>query len=264
MIGLGDDSRAGWRRWLMSGVIVIMAHGAVAAAIMHWSEMDEPDDPASAMVIDLAPFLAATANRESELPPGPEQIQAEAPPEKQVEKVEEKPEEKIDIAEVREPEPEIPPAPEPEPEVVLAALPSKPVPEPEPPKVEQMPVPVTTAPAAPALAPAAVAVAPAQAPLSVNYATAHATWLRQVSTLLERSKRYPAGARGAEGTVQLSFTLDRKGRVTKSRVVKGSGFSVLDQEALAWVQRAQPFPPPPSDVPDEKLSMTVPYRFNVR
>jgi protein TonB len=264
VIGLVDENRTGWTRWLLSAAIVVMAHGTLAAAIMHWNDDDDPDDPASAMVMDLAPFLAAPANRESELPPGPEQVQAEATPEVKVEKVEEKPEEKVEVAEIQEPEAEIPPTPDLEPEVVLAALPPKPEPEPEPPKVEQPPAPVTTAPAVPAVAPAAVAVAPTQGPLNVNFTTAHATWLRQVSALLERSKRYPAAARGAEGTVHLNFALDRQGRVTRSRIVKGSGFSVLDQEALNWVQRAQPFPLPPTDVPDEKLSMTVPYRFNVR
>ena len=81
MIGFVDETRTEWRRWLLSGVMVVMAHGSLAAAIMRWSE-DEPDDPASAMVMDLAPFLAAPATRESELPPGPEQVQAEATPEK--------------------------------------------------------------------------------------------------------------------------------------------------------------------------------------
>jgi protein TonB len=262
MIGFVDETRTEWRRWLLSGFIVLMAHGSLGAAIMHWREMDDPDDPAGAMVMDLAPFLAAPANREIDLPPGPEQVQAEATPEKKNEKVEEKPEEKVEVEEVREPEPEIIPTPEPEPEIVLAAVPPKP--ELEPPQVEQLPNPVTTALQAAPVAPAPVAVAPTQTPLNVNYANAHQTWMRQVSTMLERNKRWPAGSRGAEGTVQLYFVLDRQGRVTKSRVTKGSGFSSLDQEALNSLQRAQPFPPPPADVPDEKLTMTVPYRFDVR
>src|SRR4051795_6953062 len=142
MIGIVDEDRTGWRRWLLSGIIVVMAHGSLAAAILHWNDSDE-DDPASAMVMDLAPFLAAPASHETELPPGPEQVQAEATPEKKVEKVEEKPEEKVEVAETQEPEAEIPPTPDLEPEIVLAALPPKPEPEPEPPKVEQPPAPVT-------------------------------------------------------------------------------------------------------------------------
>jgi len=39
---------------------------------------------------------------------------------------------------------------------------------------------------------------------------------------------------------------------------------VLDHEALEWIKRAQPFPPPPADMPGEKIPMTVPYRLYVR
>src|ERR1700750_3020118 len=103
MIGCVDENRTAWRSWLLSGIIVVMAHGTLAATIMHWNDDDDPDNPASAMVMDLAPFLAAPANLDSELPPGPEQVQAEATPEKKVEKVEEKPEEKVEVAETQEP-----------------------------------------------------------------------------------------------------------------------------------------------------------------
>ena len=38
------------------------------------------------------------------------------------------------------------------------------------------------------------------------------------------------------------FSLDRQGRVVDSRVVPSSGAAALDEEALALVRRAQPFP----------------------
>jgi protein TonB len=261
MIGFVDETRTEWRRWLLSGIIVLMAHGSLGAAIMYLRD-DDPDDPAGAMVMDLAPFLASPQAPPTELPTGPVQFHSEAAPDKPVEKIEEKPEEKIETEEVREPEPEIVPTPEPEPDIALAALPPKPEPDPKP-TDQDIPQPETTAPTTPPVAPGPVAVAPTQAPLNITYAKAEQNWMRQISTLLQRHKRYPEAARGAEGTVHLSFTLDRQGRVIKSRVVKASGFSVLDQEALAWVQRAQPFPLPPKEVPDDKLSFVVPYGFDV-
>src|SRR3954464_7531737 len=119
MIGLVDETRTEWRLWLLSCIIVLMADGSLAAAIMHWREMGEPDDPASAMVMDIAPYLSAPVAPPTELPPGPVQFQGDTSPGKPVEKVEDKPEEKIETAEVREPEPEIVPTPEPEPDITL-------------------------------------------------------------------------------------------------------------------------------------------------
>jgi periplasmic protein TonB len=40
--------------------------------------------------------------------------------------------------------------------------------------------------------------------------------------------------------------------------------AVLDEEALALVRRAQPFPPPPPEMPGNSLDLTVPIRFNLK
>ena len=39
---------------------------------------------------------------------------------------------------------------------------------------------------------------------------------------------------------------------------------MLDEEALALLLRAQPFPPPPPEVPGEHVDLSVPIRFNLR
>jgi TonB family protein len=91
------------------------------------------------------------------------------------------------------------------------------------------------------------------------------TWRTQVVALLERNKRYPetAQSRGEQGVAQVFFTLDRQGRVIDSRLRSSSGVSALDEEAVALVRRAQPFPPPPSEMPGERVDLTVPIRFNI-
>ena len=66
---------------------------------------------------------------------------------------------------------------------------------------------------------------------------------------LSARKRYPSEARGDQGTAQLAFNVDRQGGVHNARVTRSSGSSVLDHEALALVQRAQPLPPPPPEIP---------------
>jgi protein TonB len=83
---------------------------------------------------------------------------------------------------------------------------------------------------------------------------------------VERHKGYPPSARTRHetGTAQLAFTLDRNGKVLASRIVRTSGFSALDQETIDTVRRAQPFPPPPPNMPGETFDFTVPIRFNIR
>ena len=81
---------------------------------------------------------------------------------------------------------------------------------------------------------------------------------------LERQKRYPSEARGDQGTAQLAFNVDRQGGVHNARITRSSGSSVLDHEALALVQRAQPLPPPPPEVPGAQIPIVVPIRYNAR
>ena len=92
------------------------------------------------------------------------------------------------------------------------------------------------------------------------------SWKSRVVTLLERNKRYPveAAARREQGVAQLSFSIDRTGRLVATRIARSSGSAALDREALALAQRAQPFPPPPSSLPGENVSLIVPIRFNIR
>jgi protein TonB len=259
MMSLAAETRRELQRWALCGAVVLVAHGGFAAGMMHWRDASDDDDPAAALVIDLAPMPVAPANVNSEIPPGPEQIQAEAAPEKPVEKTEEKTEEKVDTKEVTEQQPEIAPAENPE--VVMAAKPPEPEPEPPTPMDNQPPAPVTTAPMVPSTEVAPVAAAPTQGKLNMTNSNAVPAWKRQIVGLLERNKRYPSSARGEQGTAQLAFSLDRQGRVLNTRIIKSSGYSVLDQEALEWVKRAQPFPPPPAEMPGDKIDLSVPYRF---
>jgi protein TonB len=58
--------------------------------------------------------------------------------------------------------------------------------------------------------------------------------------LLERNKRYPgtAQSRREQGVAQIFFSLDGQGRVIDSRVVRSSGATSLDEEALALLRAA--------------------------
>lgn len=92
-----------------------------------------------------------------------------------------------------------------------------------------------------------------------------AAWDTAIAELLEHNKRYPADARarGEQGVTELAFSIDRDGHLLSSRIIKSSGVAALDEETLALVRRAQPFPPPPPGVPGDEIKFTVPVRFAI-
>jgi periplasmic protein TonB len=251
-MSVSPEGRSDLLRWIFSAVMVLGAHGGLAAAMVQWSDPEESSEISGAIVIELAPVPVAQIDRPDDMLPGPEQVEAELQPEKPIEKVEEKIEDKIE--------------PAPDPEVTLAIQEPEPKPElPDP--VETTPAPVTSAMIAPPVPElAAVPVAPVQAMPRVNYSSAYPTWKQAIADLLERNKRYPSDARNRrqQGTVQLAFSVDRQGYLVASRIVASSGASALDNEALELAKRASPFPPPPRELAGEQVNLTVPIRFNIK
>jgi protein TonB len=262
VIGFAAEDWIDIRRWLVCGAVALGAHAGIGAAMVKWSDSDDLSLPSSAMVIDFAPIAAAPQQLDSELPPGPEQVMSDASPSRPTESVEEKPEEKVEQKTVEEDMPELPPAPNPE----MAVAPRE-VQKEAPQRLEpRAPAPATTAPQAIPDQVAAIPVAPMVGPANLRPSNALPTWKIQVAALLERNKRYPANAqsRREQGVVQLFFKLDRKGMVIDSRVATSSGSPELDQEAIALVRRAQPFPAPPPELGGSHVDLSVPIRFNLR
>jgi periplasmic protein TonB len=258
------EDLADLRRWVMCGAIVVLAHGAIAAATVTWRDEIEPAEPAAAIVIEFAPMPVAPAAAQTEIPPGPEQVMSDASPNKPVESLEEKEkvEEKVASKSVEEPPPEVKPAPNPE-----VAVEPRPQEVPTPRRQEpRLPAPTTSAPQALPNQTAAIPAAPTQGRITPTNSNAVPTWKTQIVALLERNKRYPAAAqsRREQGVAQVFFSLDRKGRVINSRIARSSGANALDEEALALLRRAQPFPAPPRELPGPHVDLTVPIRFNLQ
>ena len=281
MMLLGAEDIADLRRWSICAAIIVLAHGGIAAAMVNWRDADDAAEPAAAIVIEFAPVPVAPPMQQTDLPPGPEQVMSEAAPnvptetvketieekiEQKVEaKLEQKVEEKVDAKPLEEPPPEVKPALNPEvaiepppPQEVKQETPQRQVPRP--------PAPTTSAPQAIPDQTAAVAAAPVQGQPVPNTSNAIPTWKTQIVALLERNKRYPEASQSKreQGVAQVFFSLDRRGRVIESRVVRSSGASALDDEALALLRRAQPFPAPPSELPGDHVDLTVPIRFNLK
>ena len=258
------EDLADLRRWVMCGAVVVFAHGAIAAAMVSWRDEIETAEPAAAIVIEFAPVPVAPPAPQTEIPPGPEQVMSDASPNKPVESVEEKEkvEEKVVSNAVEEPPPEIKPAPNPD---IAVEPPPQEVPTPQ--RLEpRLPAPTTSAPQALPDQTAAIPAAPTQGRITPTHSNAVPTWKTQVVALLERNKRYPAAAqsRREQGVAQVFFSLDRQGRVINSRIARSSGASALDDEALALLRRAQPFPAPPRELPGDHVDLTVPIRFNLQ
>jgi periplasmic protein TonB len=264
MMALSAEDLADLRRWLISGAIIVFAHGGIATGMVNWREEVEPAEPAAAIVIEFAPMPVAPAMPQTNIAPGPEQVMSDASPNKPVESLEEKQkvEEKVASRPVEEPPPEVKPAPNPE----VAIPPPEAKPEISKQQEPRPPAPTTSAPQAIPEQTAAIPAAPTQGQTVPNTSNAVPTWKTQILALLERNKRYPEAAqsRREQGVAQVFFSLDRQGRVIGSRVVRSSGASVLDEEALALLRRAQPFPPPPRELPGERVDLTVPIRFNLK
>jgi len=277
MMAFSPEDLADLKRWALSAAVVVLAYGGIAAAMVTWHEPVEPDDPGGAIVIEMAPVLMGPPMQEQQdLPPGPEMVMSEASqakegedkPEETVEekveaKTEQKTEEQVQSPPVDEKPPDVAPAPDPE-----VAVP------PPPPKQEikqetpqrqdaRTPQPTTSAPTFIPDQTAAVPAAPSPVPSKSSQALVR--WQNQISAALERNKRYPSQSqsRREQGVAQVFFSLDRHGNVIESRVVRSAGFALLDEEALAMLRRAQPFPKPPPEM-GEHVDLTVPVRFNLK
>jgi len=92
-----------------------------------------------------------------------------------------------------------------------------------------------------------------------------ASFESRVLAHINRFKQYPPAARKAhiEGVVMLHFVMDAGGHVTQADIQKSSGRPVLDNEALAMIQRAQPLPALPADFPTRTLNAVVSIEFSL-
>ena len=260
------DDRAALVRWVVSGGLVLAAH--VLALAMLDREVDEAAEGAGSPVafIELAPVAAAPPGPPSDLAPGPLQADSEAsandtpalppaetkPPAPDPSPL---PAPQSDAGEAPAPSPT--PVETPTPTPVVTPTPPQPVvPPSEPPSDAVVP---TAPPSVAEVAPNAAGPEPGRIASAISPRTLR--WRQALVAQIERFKRYPKRAAGQFGVARLAFTIDRQGRLLDVRIVGGSGSPALDEDALATVKRAQPFPAPPETAPNEELSLVLPIRY---
>jgi protein TonB len=176
----------------------------------------------------------------------------------------------VDLRLLAPPSPEPPvPAPRPAPEKKVKKPRPKPViksarqerpdqpPEPAPEKVAQM------TPPAPMDAAHEQAAPPQPAPaVSPDWLPDYKKLVRQKINRARRKISWERNERDYDNTVvKVKFVISASGSVSEIRVVKGTGFEVIDQAAINTILRAAPFPPLPEGVP--RLTLTVPIRIRV-
>ena len=247
--------------WIFSAAVVLAAHAGVAAAIAAWPDADAGGAP-TAVMVEMAPIAAEAAAEHANLPIAPlqeEQTEPDLKPEvqKEPDKVEPEPEPVPDqkVAELPpEPLPPLPPTPPVSAEVTLPPE-VKEVKKPPPPKKK---VAVATAPER------AEKIAPRQRPSQAGAASPNPNIKQSYANNIIRPHlmRHIASMR-TPGVVIVAFTITRHGRLTAHRVSRSSGHPEIDSAALATLQRAQPYPPPPPELANEaSFSFTLPLRYN--
>ncbi len=237
-------------RWGACFALALGFHGAGAAALLaRWNESSDLVANAPLIMIDLAPVAVAPTTIPTELPP--DQVESKL--------VEPTPEPETPKQLV-----ELPPDPAPQPELTATPPPKPPEKKVEKKKPRQREASLAHAPST-----ADIKADRAAAPMpgaSARDSDAMPNWKSRLVAQIERSKRYPAEAqsRGEQGVAQVAFSVDRGGGVHNARVVRSSGSSILDRDALAWLDRAQPLPPPPAEMPGAQIPLSVPLRYNLR
>jgi protein TonB len=90
------------------------------------------------------------------------------------------------------------------------------------------------------------------------------SYLATARRRIEKAMRYPREARrkGYEGKMIVSFQIDRRGEVGEIRLVQSCGYPDLDEEGMATLRRASPFPSPLL-IEKEKLVLEVPILFKL-
>ncbi len=237
------EERGEVTRWSIAAAIVLAGHLGLGASYLLLCNTESSGMPAApAVIIDLAPLPVAPAS-ELDTAPGPQMQESLVRPEpKPVEKVEEQP----------------PPTENP-----VVALP-EPKPRVETKPDEKPPAPRTTA--APRSPTHTANVAAAPAPGSSSASSLPPSWVNLLFSHLLRYRQYPrlAQERREEGVVTLGFTMDRHGHVLSRYIAHSSGYAALDAEALAMIERAQPLPAFPPNMPDAARTFTAPIKFSLR
>lgn len=250
----GAYGQPDFRQRLMGIMATLALHLAVLALTL-WGGWRLAAPPASAardtVVTTVAIAQAAPQPHPEQVPPGPRRHQSEAQRAAAQSAV---PHDVPPVRLVIPAAPSMPTTPRAQPNAVPAANSSS----------ASVAVERTTAP--PVMTAPRAQTSAARENVAAEAKAAQADWQARVLGHLRQYRRYPRAAEsgGQQGVVLLAITLDRQGRVLSLALRRGSGYPLLDAEALATVRRATPLPPPDAAVPGDPVQVDVPVSFSLR
>jgi protein TonB len=89
-------------------------------------------------------------------------------------------------------------------------------------------------------------------------------WHNQIVVRLHSNTRFPPQAVRQKGAAKVGFVLDRQGKLVSHWLAESTGNRALDEESLAILERAQPFPMPPPGLKEDGLTLAIPFVFGPR
>ncbi|WP_441238710.1 energy transducer TonB family protein [Bradyrhizobium sp. 930_D9_N1_4] len=89
------------------------------------------------------------------------------------------------------------------------------------------------------------------------------TYTQRLVQQIAKFRQYPASAAALtiSGTALVHFRLSRDEKLLASEIKQTSGDEDLDKAALETMERGQPFPVAPPEIPEERLDFVVPIVF---
>jgi len=115
--------------------------------------------------------------------------------------------------------------------------------------------------AAPGSKPTRVALAPNPGADNEGARAGRASWESELAAHIRRFATYPANGNRESGTVRVGVTIDRNGRLLSRHLAGSSGSAMLDNAAMAVIQRAQPFPRFPPGMTQAQIALTIPLHL---
>jgi protein TonB len=88
----------------------------------------------------------------------------------------------------------------------------------------------------------------------------YASYFAYIKERIKNNWSYPDEAKQFSGKLFLQFTLHSSGRLVRVRLLRSTGYKILDEEALSAIAKSAPFKPFPQEM--KKKSLTIKGSFS--